>query len=294
MSERATLIRLDFRGSGLSGREVTALSIESAVSDINAVLDRLGIERVPILCSGGFSGICGLYYAATCPDRVSRLVCVDVGGGNSTLSSAITDLRVIDPAVHARIRASVLARSVSPESTAVISSIFQEATDAAGHSAFVEMTKRTDVRQSLGDVAAPVLFMHTEDNELFPLSLAQDLAARIQNASLHLRPRGAPIAILAVKDELQVALDFLLNEDRAVLGPKLDSVHLGRRNSAGLSRRELEVLRLIAAGRTNREIAAALFISSSTVSHHVSNIFEKTGSGNRTEVAGYAYRLGLA
>jgi DNA-binding CsgD family transcriptional regulator len=63
---------------------------------------------------------------------------------------------------------------------------------------------------------------------------------------------------------------------------------------AGLTGREVEVLRLIAAGHSNRAIAEALFISPNTVLHHVSNIFAKTGAANRAEAAAYATRQGLA
>ena len=56
----------------------------------------------------------------------------------------------------------------------------------------------------------------------------------------------------------------------------------------GLTRREVEVLRLIAAGKTDREIADELFISVKTVGYHVGNILNKTTSSNRTEAASYA------
>jgi DNA-binding CsgD family transcriptional regulator len=61
----------------------------------------------------------------------------------------------------------------------------------------------------------------------------------------------------------------------------------------GLTQREVEVLRLIAAGRSNLDIAAELVISLNTVARHVSNIFSKTGAANRAEAATYAYRHGL-
>jgi predicted ATPase/DNA-binding CsgD family transcriptional regulator len=62
---------------------------------------------------------------------------------------------------------------------------------------------------------------------------------------------------------------------------------------AGLTGREVEVLRLIAAGHSNRAIAQALYISPNTVLRHVSNIFTKTGVANRAEAAAYATRQGL-
>jgi DNA-binding CsgD family transcriptional regulator len=61
----------------------------------------------------------------------------------------------------------------------------------------------------------------------------------------------------------------------------------------GLTRREAEVLGLVAAGRSNRQIAQALFISPNTVGVHVSNILAKLGVAGRVEAAAIAHRLGL-
>ena len=61
----------------------------------------------------------------------------------------------------------------------------------------------------------------------------------------------------------------------------------------GLTEREVEVLRLIAQGRSNQDIAAELFISPNTVAHHVTNILNKTNTTNRTEAATYAAQHGL-
>jgi DNA-binding NarL/FixJ family response regulator len=63
---------------------------------------------------------------------------------------------------------------------------------------------------------------------------------------------------------------------------------------AGLTAREGEVLRLVAAGRSNRDIAAELFISPKTVTVHVSNILAKLNATSRTEAAAIAHRAGLS
>jgi DNA-binding NarL/FixJ family response regulator len=62
----------------------------------------------------------------------------------------------------------------------------------------------------------------------------------------------------------------------------------------GLSSREIEVLRLVAAGRSNQQIADELVISLNTVRRHVSNVFDKTGVANRTEASVYARDHGIA
>jgi DNA-binding NarL/FixJ family response regulator len=62
----------------------------------------------------------------------------------------------------------------------------------------------------------------------------------------------------------------------------------------GLTPREAEVLTHIAAGESNAEIAAALFVSEATVKTHVNHIFGKTGLRDRAQLVGYAFRNGLA
>jgi DNA-binding NarL/FixJ family response regulator len=61
----------------------------------------------------------------------------------------------------------------------------------------------------------------------------------------------------------------------------------------GLSEREVEVLRLVATGLSNRQIGERLFISANTAANHVRSILQKTGSANRAEATAYAARRGL-
>jgi DNA-binding NarL/FixJ family response regulator len=64
----------------------------------------------------------------------------------------------------------------------------------------------------------------------------------------------------------------------------------GRQELSRLSAREIEVLRLVVQGKTNREIADDLVISEHTVINHVRHIFEKTGTENRAGATAYAFR----
>ena len=87
----------------------------------------------------------------------------------------------------------------------------------------------------------------------------------------------------------RIGMPTLLARARALGG----EVEATRTPPDDLSWREVEILRLVAAGKSNREIGEELYISGHTVANHVRNILRKTGAANRTEAAGYAYRHAL-
>jgi len=101
---------------------------------------------------------------------------------------------------------------------------------------------------------------------------------------------------------LRVQLEQLARRSRIDLAPKpagQDQAAAGEPDNAGLAGelgltpRELEVLRLVADGRSNSQVAEALFISAKTASVHVSNILAKLGVASRVEAAAVAHRLAL-
>ena len=94
--------------------------------------------------------------------------------------------------------------------------------------------------------------------------------------------------------ELETARQVFVHLGAAPDTARVDAL-VGRTDApGGLSPRELEVVRLIAAGRTNSAIAAELYLSEKTVARHVSNIFGKLSVGSRTAAAAYAFEHGLA
>jgi len=105
-----------------------------------------------------------------------------------------------------------------------------------------------------------------------------------EKASAHLQmaeERANALGLIALSDRIAAKGDAFA--DPAVTLAVPDS----------LTPRELEVLRLIAIGRGNADIALVLEISLNTVATHVRNILSKTGTANRTEAAAYAVRHGL-
>jgi DNA-binding CsgD family transcriptional regulator len=94
--------------------------------------------------------------------------------------------------------------------------------------------------------------------------------------------------------ELEAARDVLERLGAVLDVARVDALCLRvPRETAGLTERELHVLRLIAAGATNKAIAAELVVSKRTVDRHVSNIFRKLGVRSRAAATAYAFEHGL-
>ncbi len=115
----------------------------------------------------------------------------------------------------------------------------------------------------------------------------------IAAAALHLATKDGAAARAALDDARATLIS--LDAEAALARADAIAARLGPApaSPAGLSAREAEVLRHLAAGRTNREIAAALFLSPATINAHVNHILTKTDTANRTEAAAFAHRHGL-
>jgi DNA-binding CsgD family transcriptional regulator len=114
-------------------------------------------------------------------------------------------------------------------------------------------------------------------------------AAHAAAAMLGAVPLRGEIETLASRARIDVAFD----ESAARVGGSAAPPAVKAARPHGLSEREVEVLGLVAAGRTNGEIAERLFITRKTASVHVTHILTKLGVSNRVEAAMVAARLGL-
>jgi DNA-binding CsgD family transcriptional regulator len=130
--------------------------------------------------------------------------------------------------------------------------------------------------------------------------------ARTREADAAVNGGDAARAVDRLRDAHQIAIDLralpLIAEIQAIArrsrisldAPTIHTIDDHDALRLGLTSREAEVLTLVAAGRTNREIGAELYVSEKTASVHVSNILRKLGVSSRIEAAAIAQRVGVA
>jgi DNA-binding NarL/FixJ family response regulator len=140
-----------------------------------------------------------------------------------------------------------------------------------------------DVADLLQAVHAPTLVLHRRDGR-GPLSEAMKVASGIPNAGLTVIEGSAYSWALQHPEAVLQAIDEFLGW---VSVPEPPS------GTAGLSPRELQVLRLLAAGKSAREISAELTLGVRTVERHISNIYRKIGTHNRSQATTFALDRGL-
>jgi DNA-binding CsgD family transcriptional regulator len=135
----------------------------------------------------------------------------------------------------------------------------------------------------------PVLQVHEADLRLADALVTvgeRDAAARLAATVLEAAQRlGAR--------QLEAEVDGFIRRARLPVAARPDGLRPDPCSTLGLTRREAEVLALVAEGRTNREIGEQLFISGKTASVHVTRILAKLGVANRGQAAAVAHRAGL-
>ena len=288
LAERFHVVQLDVRGAGLSSRDLPGLSVEDYQRDMDAVIEHLGLEGF-VLYAHSFLPTCiATQYAVRNPERVSALV----------LAAAVTALASQrapslfaafpneDWSIFLRTLIQVGMDPESSEQTEEMLELFKQAFDQQDFLLMVAAANRFSLPELLPKLTTPTLVLTTRSAGLYPLEQSLEVA----------RLAGAKLVSLDGKSSYGDAEQGVAAIEAFLAGLPSDPARsaVPPEGAAGLSSRELEVLRLIAAGKSNPQIAEALVISLNTVQRHVSNILTKTGAANRTEAAIYARDHGLA
>lgn len=292
LRRRLTVINLDFAGAGLSDPLPAGLSLESFSDSLEAVLDAAAPARVA-LCAMGAAGLMACHFAARRPERVSRLVFI--ASGDSPANRHLLHLRRGTPDLEAELRGTLLGGVGDKRNAVALARVARAALTPGVLAEWEALLAREELAGLARAVNIPSLYLHAADDQLVPRSAAEALVAQLPAATLRIVPGRSGMDVWRNREAVEEIVRFVETGDPAgTTAPprrrrKSRSAHPG-----GLSERETEVIRLLALGRTDRQIADELFISLNTVSHHLRNIFAKTRASNRTEAAAFALEAGLA
>ncbi len=293
-----TVVRYDRPGTGLSDRDgAPPMSLDAEVEVLAGVVGAVGAESV-VVFAGSAGGPIAARYAAEHPRQVERLV---------LYGSYLNGARIADPSAremllnlirrHWGLGSRVLADVFIPGATAAERDEFvtfqRDAAPADLAARLLEATYAFNVEDSAAEIRSPTAVLHRKHDRAIPFELGRQLAARIPGAAFiafegadHLPWYGDAAAVA------RAALEFAgVDRPRVELAAPADASRAAA--DTDLSARELEVLRLVAEGLSDAEIAERLVLSPHTVHRHVANIRTKLGLASRAAAAAHAARLGL-
>jgi pimeloyl-ACP methyl ester carboxylesterase/DNA-binding CsgD family transcriptional regulator len=301
LAERRTLVRYDPRGSGLSDRDAADLSLDAQVSDLEAVVDALGLRRVPLigLCQGG---VVATAFAARHPERVSRLVLYDsylhgafagdTPGYLAKQAHAFAEMIELGWGRKVGAFREMFANLLMPEAAGDevkwIGELQRRSASPATACSLWKTFNAFDIRGEAPKVTAPTLVFHVRGDAMVPFEAGRRLAAAIPNARFV--PLEGRNHILRADEPawpvFRKALNDFLAADEQADASAADPF-------SELTAREREILDGIARGLTNPEIAASLHIAEKTVRNHVTSLFAKLGTEHRARAIVIARKAGL-
>ncbi|MBX9246663.1 alpha/beta fold hydrolase [Actinotalea ferrariae] len=294
LGERVRVVRYDRPGTGLSDRDgPPPASLDEEVAVLTGLVEALGLDDVAMLgASSGAAVAAGAAAALSSRTRgsVRRLVLYGGYARGADIASAEARAAMLDVVRgHWGLGSRVLADVFMPGATATERDRFArfQRTFGTPEEAATQLQHAygLDARAVLPALAAiPTLVLHRRHDRAIPFVLGEDLAARIPHAELvelagqdHFPWLGDTTAVT------EATLAHLEGRDvAAASGPAGHDV--------ALTPRELEVLRLVAAGLTDAEIAGQLVLSVHTVHRHVANIRARLGVTSRAAAAAWAAR----
>lgn len=281
------VVRYDRLGVGLSDRGLEGPpTIESEARTLEAVVEATCDGPATVFaCS--CAGLASARFAATSPERVAKLVFFGGYAARDDIPDAtrrsIVDFVRTNWMLAAQMLAGLLVPRASGEEIAAMSQYQRQSAEADVAAAFLDLDLTSDARQDLPRLTMPTLVLHRRGDRTVPLGRGRELAALVPNARFVALSGDAHLPWMDDRREVQRALAGFLG----------DGVLAEANGDSPLSRRETDVLRLVASGLSNREIASSLVLSEHTVHRHVANILRKLGQSSRAAAAAQATRAGF-
>jgi DNA-binding CsgD family transcriptional regulator len=293
MASRYRFIQFDGRGQGLSSRGLGPdFTVQDRRLDFDAVVERLNLDRVFLIAPNDTCHI-AVPYAIEHPERVDGLVLWNPGWNPSERGTLLPYEELTRRSWELMVR--TMAENFSVGDVDLEARRLRESVTPEDFVTVARAVLRCNLRPVLPSLNVPTLILGTRNSPVAPASedLWRTAAGLISDSRVVLfddgrliggltPDSGIPPAATAINDFFE---GLTANDGHA---PASDRAH-----DSLLSVREFEVLHLLVVGKSNQQIADELVISRNTVRHHVSNIFDKTGSTNRVEASTYARDHGL-
>lgn len=296
-----TLYRYNPRGYGLSegGGDV---SIDTFVADLDAVALHAKLKRFALWGATSAGSLTAIAFAALHPERVSHLVLSapiargtlrrsDSSPGDKERFRAFVKLVELgwdaeNPAFR-QVQSTQMFPHATPAQLAELNDLYRDSAPALLAARMVMATGDADVSALLPRIACPVLVLHVRGAALMPVEEARLVASSVQQARFVQLDAHNYMPI-----EGEPAFAQMIDEFRAFLPRDLDSSPAATALTS-LTRREREVLDLVARGMDNGSVAAQLAVSEKTVRNTVSHIFDKLSLRTRVQAVVFARKAGL-
>ena len=299
-TDHVRLVRYDERGCGMTDWNVQDLSSERQLLDLEAVVEAADCREPFTMLGISQGGAQCIRYIARHPERVSRLVLYGAYAQGWARRSDPASAREYDSItelmragwgrnnpVFRQVFTSRFVPDATEEQLAWFNDLCLKTASGPNAAALFESRSQVDVLDLLPQIHVPTLVLHARGDAAVPLSQGRVLASGLPNAQFveldsnnHILLEHEP----AWARFKETVLDFLGMRDEAGEDPAFGA----------LSRREREILALMADGFGNPQIAEHLSISGKTVRNHVSNIFDKLGVWTRAQAIVFARDRGFA
>jgi pimeloyl-ACP methyl ester carboxylesterase/DNA-binding CsgD family transcriptional regulator len=293
LARSVRLVLYDGRGTGSSDRRVDPadLGLGAHLRDLEAVVDAEGFQRLGLL--GYYHSVAtAIAYAAAHPERVTRMV---LFGGAARMRDAMSPaqtqalLSLIDQDwdLFADSAAHTWLGWGAGEDGRLVAEAFRTAATPTVAKAWFAEAEFLDVSDLLHRVAAPTLVLHSQGERQIPADVSRRLADGLPGGRLLELPGATPTLFVEHgRQDLELVTRYFTTGEVSAPPPPAPA--------DGLTARERDVLRLIAGGDTNAQIAGRLRIAEHTVERHAANLYRKIGARGRADATAYAVRHGLA
>lgn len=297
LGQFATIVRYDERGHGLSDWDVDDFGLEARVADLEAVVDDAGLGQFALMAMSQ-GGPVSITYAARHPDRVTRMLFYGsyaagvLSPDDAELNDFFEQLIKVGwgrpDSAFRRVFTSMMIPGGTEEQMRWLDELLRVSVSKDNAITARRQRSHANTDDLLPELHLPTLVAHARGDQMVDFERSRFLASSIAGARLvtldssnHIVLGDEP-AWSVFRDEVAAFLEPDRTEPARPLTADVSAI---------LSRRELDVLELAAAGHDNDAIAATLFLSVRTVERHLQNAYLKLGVSGRSARAAAVAKL---